>query len=70
MTNDKVRVRWNIDVRPAHGVFEFKRSDWDAMTPMEREAAIDEQYDVEMSNASNGGWSVENADTDDPTVED
>lgn len=72
MTLEPVRVKWTISLgfvtAERRGEFEVDRTEWDERTPTERAALLNEMYQEEINNYIDGGWSLENADLDDPVV--
>lgn len=58
-----VIVQLNCEANPSTNTEEIDRAEWDAMTPAERGAMLDEMVNTHMSNSGGGGWYI--ADTDD-----
>lgn len=55
-TNEPVRVRIFVEARPSIDEMEIPRAEWDAMTPAERNAALDEAVQIAISNAGGAGY--------------
>jgi len=52
------------------GTLEVDRTEWNGMTPDERDAYVDELYQGELANVLDGTWYVTNATLNDPTMSD
>ncbi len=60
---EPVRITVNVEATPRTEEFEVDRAEWEAMTPADRRAMLDDMVDVAISNAGGGGWYI--ADRDD-----
>ena len=56
---EPVRVTLNVEAHPTTTHVEIDRAKWDAMTPQERGARLDELAHEAMLDAGGYGWSVE-----------
>lgn len=57
-----VIVTLNCEARPSTDTQEIDRAEWDAMTPAERLALIEDMSTTHMTNAGGYGWAIEDPD--------
>lgn len=71
---DPVRIDYTISIGFANAkhsdTMEIDRDEWNSLTPLAREKYVEEMYAQEVANVLDGGWSLTNADLNDPVVED
>lgn len=62
MSTEPVRVTINVEARPTTETVEIDRAEWDAMTPADRRALLDDMAEAAMQNAGGYGWGIDNPD--------
>lgn len=66
--NEPIVVRLTVEAHPREEVIEVPRADWDAMTPAQRTAYLDDEVDTCIANAGGAGWQIISGATDEETA--
>jgi hypothetical protein len=59
MSTEPVYVTIRVEANPTTETVEIDRAEWDAMTPADRRALLDDMAEIAMQNAGGFGWGID-----------
>jgi hypothetical protein len=68
VSDEPVVVLLTVEAHPRKEEIEIPRADWDAMTPEQRTAYLDNEVDTCIANAGGAGWFIVSGATDAETA--